>query len=403
MTSRDELERRRQTLSPQKQALLAKRLQNALAAAHAQEIARIPDGSEAPLSLAQERLCFLHHFDHGSPVYNCHTNLRMRGPLNVPALEQALNAIVQRHDVLRSCFPSRDGRPVQHVNGHQPHPLDRADLSGLPLDERESEARRLAVAEGSQPFDLERGPLLRTKLLRLGEEDHLLLRTMHHIVYDGWSGDILNRELALCYQAFTSGEKLSLPELPVQYRDFATWQRRRLAGEAIQKHLEYWRKQLDGAPDLLELPTDRPRPAVLSTRGARRRMVLSEGLSQRLRELSRQEGATLFMTLLAAFQALLGRYTGQEDLVIGCPIARRNPRELEGLVGLFVNTLLIRTDLSGSPTFRNLLGRVRERALEAYEHQELPFEKLVEELRPRARSATTPSFRFYSSSGTCRS
>ena len=308
------------------------------------------------------------------------------------ALEQAWDAIVQRHVVLRTCFPSRDGRPVQRIDRHQPLLLDQIDLSGLPPAERESEARRLAVAEGCRPFDLEQGPLVRARLLRLGEEDHVLLRTMHHIVFDGWSEDILSRELAARYQAFATGGETTLPELPLQYSDFAEWQRQRLHAETLQAQLAHWRKQLEGAPALLELPTDRPRPAVQTSRGARLTVVLVADLAQKLRELGHLEEATLFMTLLAGFQALLGRYSGQEDVVVGCPIAGRTHCELEGLVGLFVTTLLIRADLSGSPTFRQMLARVRERALMAYAHQELPFEKLVEELRPTRSLSHSPLF-----------
>jgi len=270
--------------------------------------------------------------------------------------------------------------------------LDQIDLSGLPPAERESEARRLAVAEGCRPFDLEQGPLVRARLLRLGEEDHVLLRTMHHIVFDGWSEDILSRELAARYQAFATGGETTLPELPLQYSDFAEWQRQRLHAETLQAQLAHWRKQLEGAPALLELPTDRPRPAVQTSRGARLTVVLVADLAQKLRELGHLEEATLFMTLLAGFQALLGRYSGQEDVVVGCPIAGRTHCELEGLVGLFVTTLLIRADLSGSPTFRQMLARVRERALMAYAHQELPFEKLVEELRPTRSLSHSPLF-----------
>ena len=333
---------------------------------------------------------FLHHLDPVSAVYNRPTNLHLRGPLNVRALEQACDAVVQRHEVLRSCFPNRDGRLVQRVDGHQPLPLDQVDLSGLPPAERESEARQLAVAEACRPFDLEQGPLVRVRLLRLREEDHVLLRTMHHIVFDGWSEDILNRELAACYKAFAAGEEISLPELRLQYSDFAEWQRHRLQAETLQATSPTGESNWRGGLNFWNCPRSRPRPAILTSRGARVTAVLVGDLAQKLRELGHMEGATLFMTLLAGFQALLGRYTGQEDLVVGSPIAGRTHRELEGLVGLFVNTLPIRADLSGSPTFRQLLGASARTGTEAYAHQEIPFEKLVEELHPHPLAQPQP-------------
>jgi amino acid adenylation domain-containing protein len=269
------------------------------------------------------------------------------------------------------------------------------DLRNLPEPEREAEAQQLATEEARRPFDLAQGPLLRAILLRLDKEEHVLLLTMHHIVSDGWSMGILFRELSALYGAFSVGKPSPLPELPIQYADFAVWQRQWLQGEVLEAQLAYWRKQLDGAPSMLELPTDRPRPAVQTSRGARQSLALSRDLTEALKVLSRQEGVTLFMTLLAAFKTLLYRYAGRDDIIVVSPIANRNRVEIEGLIGFFVNTLVLHTDLSGNPSFRELLGRVREVALGAYAHQDLPFEKLVEELQPERDLSHTPLFQVW--------
>jgi aspartate racemase len=344
----------------------------------------------APLSYAQERLWFLDQLEPGSPTYNVPAALQLEGALDAEALVGSLNEIVARHEALRTAFPSVDGQPVQRVATAMGLHVPVVDLSGLPESEREGRARRLAEEEARRPFDLARGPLLRAKLLRLDEEKHLLLLTMHHIVSDGWSAGILSRELATLYEAFSSGQPSPLRELPIQYSDFAIWQREWLQGEVLEAQLSYWRQQLAGAPALLELPTDRPRPAVQTYRGGWESVRLPLPLSDSLRTLSRHEGATLFMTLLAAFQVLLHRYTGQEDIVVGTPIANRNREEIEGLIGFFVNTLVMRSDLSGNPTFRELLREVREVCLQAYDHQDLPFEKLVQELQPERNLSYAP-------------
>ena len=266
------------------------------------------------------------------------------------------------------------------------------DLSGLPEPEREVEAKRLCIQESQRPFDLSRDLLLRARLYRLGEREHILCLTMHHIVSDGWSMGLLVRELRTLYEAFVEGRPSPLPELPIQYADFAVWQREWLQGEVLEKQLGYWRKQLEGAPSLLELPTDRPRPAKQSYRGALMPWELPKPLSAALGELSRREGATLFMTLLAGFQTLLHRYTSSDEILVGSPIAGRNRTEIEPLIGFFVNTLVLRGDLSGNPSFRTLLGRTREAALGAYAHQDLPFERLVEELHPERDMSHSPFF-----------
>jgi amino acid adenylation domain-containing protein len=352
---------------------------------------RAARGGDLPLSFAQQRLWFLDQLEPNSSVYNVPSRLHLKGPLDIAVLEQSLNEIVRRHEALRTTFSTVDGEPVQVISPLLILPLPGVDLSDRSESEREDEARRLAAEEAGRPFDLAQGPLVRVMLLRLGEKEHVLLLTMHHIVSDGWSMGILFRELSVLYGAFTHGKSSPLPDLPVQYADYALWQREWMQGEVLLTQLSYWKKQLDNVPTL-ELPTDRPRPALQSFRGKRESIELSKELSQGLKALSRKQGVTLYMTLLAAFQTLLYRYTGQEDIVVGSPIANRNRQEIEGLIGFFVNTLALRTDLSGNPTFKQLLARVREVALGAYAHQDLPFEKLVEELRPERNLSRSPLF-----------
>jgi amino acid adenylation domain-containing protein len=355
-------------------------------------ILAVPRNQELPLSFAQQRLWFLDQLQPGSAFYNLPAAVRLTGTLDVAALEQSFNEIVRRHEALRTTFTSQDGRPSQIIapSLHLTVPVE--DLVEFAAEEREAKAQRAATEEVQTPFDLTRGPLLRVKLLRISDEEHILLLTMHHIVSDGWSGSILIRELVALYQAFANGQASPLIDQRVQYADFAYWQRESLQGETLRTQLEYWRGQLAGAPAALELPTDRPRPAVQTVRGAHQTFRVSAALTKTLRELSQREGATLFMTLLAAFKTLLYRYTGQADIVVGTPIAGRNRVEIEELIGFFVNTLVLRTDLSGQPTFVELLGRVRQTALGASAHQDLPFEKLVEELQPERDLSRTPLF-----------
>src|SRR5215472_15538878 len=343
-----------------------------------------------PMSFAQQRLWFLDQLQPNSATYNVPIAVRTSGALSVEALEQSLDEIVQRHEVLRATFDMVEEQPVQLIVPRLQVELARVDLRTLPQSEREAEARRLASEEAKRPFDLRQGPVLRASLLRLGSEDHVLLLTLHHIVFDQWSRGILLHELTTLYAAFSAGQPSPLPALPIQYADYAVWQRQYLQGGVLEKQLSYWKKQLVGAPANLELPTDRPHPAVRTFLGARASLALSKALAEKLRELSRQESATLFMTLLAAFQTLLARYTEQDDIVVGSPIANRTRSELEPLIGFFVNTLTLRTNLSGNPSFRELLRRVKEVALGAYVHQDLPFEKLVEELQPERRLTHNP-------------
>jgi amino acid adenylation domain-containing protein len=355
-------------------------------------IERAPRDGELPLSFAQQRLWFLDRLEPGTATFNLPAPLRLAGPLDVAALAGALAGIVERHESLRTVFAEREGKARQIVLPAMPSSLSVADLGGLPVESREAEARRLVDEEARLPFDLTRGPLLRTALLRLAPDEHLLLVTMHHIVTDGWSTSVFARELAALYDAAVTGRPSALPELPFQYPDFALWQRRALDGEAVSALLARWQERLGTDLPVLRLPTDRPRPAVQTTPGGYRYAVLPPDLTQDIRGLARASGTTLFMTLLAAFQALLARYTGQEKIVVGSPVAGRDRGELEGLIGFFVNTLVLPADLSGDPTFAQLLERVRDMILAAYTCQDLPFEKLVEHLQPQRDRSRSPLF-----------
>ncbi len=355
--------------------------------------------AELPLSFAQERLWFVDQLEPGSAAYNLPGALRLRGALDAPVFAAAVAEVVRRHEALRTVFAMSAmsaggaGTPVQVVLPASPPEMPLVDLTGIPrAGGREAEAERLLAAEGRRPFDLAAGPLLRLTLLRLAADEHLALVTLHHIVADGWSLGVLTAELTALYAAFARGEASPLPELPIQYGDFAVWQRRQLSGPALAGLLAWWRERLAGAPAVLELPTDRPRPLAQSFRGGHQPFLLPASLGAAVQGLGQRSGTTLFMTLLAAFQALLSRYTGQEDVPVGSPIAGRTHGELEGLIGFFVNTLVLRGDLSGRPAFAELLGRVRETTLGAYGHQDLPFERLVEELRPERHLDHAPLF-----------
>ena len=353
----------------------------------------VPRNGDLALSFAQQRLWFFDQLEPGNTAYNIPVAVRLKGPLNLAALEQSLNEIVRRHESLRTTFGKVDGRPVQTIALALTIELPVVDLQKLPKDdEREIEVRRLVTAEAQRPFDLSQGPLLRGTVLRLSDDEHVGLLTMHHIVSDGWSTGILVRELSTLYVAFCAGRSSPLAALPIQYADFANWQRQWLQGEVLETQIAYWKQQLAGAPAIVDLPADYPRPAVQTFRGAHQSLVLPEHLYEGLKALCRQEGVTQFMTLLSAFKVLLYRYTMQDDLVVGTPIANRNRIETEGLIGFFVNALVLRTDLSGNPRFRELLRRVREVCLEAYGHQDLPFDRLVEELHVRRDLNRNPLF-----------
>ncbi len=348
--------------------------------------------AEAPLSFAQTRLWFLERLEPESSVYTLPFAMRMRGELAPATLAVALGEVVRRHEALRTTFAERDGEPVQVIAPARRWTLPLADLGGLRADAREAEARRLAEAELSRPFDLERGPLFRAALLRLGAAEHILLLDVHHIVADGWSLGVLVREITTLYEAALAGAPSPLPELPIQYADFAVWQRSWLRGEELQRQIAYWRRRLDGSPAILELPADRPRPAAPTRRVGRVLAPLPADLSRELARFAQNSESTLFMLLLAGFQALLCRLTGQEDIPLGSPVANRNRAEIESLIGFFVNVLVLRGDVAGDPSFRDLLGQVRQTTLEAYAHQDLPFELLVEELRPQRHLAANPLF-----------
>ncbi|HSL71196.1 MAG TPA: condensation domain-containing protein, partial [Longimicrobiales bacterium] len=345
-----------------------------------------------PLSFAQQRLWFLDQLQPGVTAYNIPGALRLRGALNLTALEQSLNEIIARHETLRTVFSVVDGQPVQWIRSSLTISIVSTAVEAPAAEEWEAEVRQLAREEAARPFDLEAGPLLRARLLRLGEREHVLLLTMHHIVSDGWSMGVLVRELCALYEAFSQGGESPLAPLRVQYADYAQWQREHLVGEMLEQQLQYWREQLAGAPALLELPADRPRPAVQSFRGARESVRLGEDLTRALKELSRAEGVTLFMTLLAGFAVLLWRYTGEGDVVVGTPVANRGRREVESLIGFFVNTLPLRLRVAGEESFAETLKRVREVCLGGYAHQEVPFERMVEELGVERRLSQSPLF-----------
>jgi amino acid adenylation domain-containing protein len=346
-----------------------------------------------PLSFAQQRLWFLDRLTPGGSAYNVPWAVRLRGDLAPRHLATALSGVVARHEVLRTTFRELAGEPVQVVGRPEPVALPVVDLGALEAEAARREASRLAAREAARPFDLERGPLLRAVVVRVGDHEHLVLLTMHHVVSDGWSRGILWREVSTLYEAVSgAGGAETLPELPVQYGDFALWQRSWLAGEVLAGEVAWWRERLADLPPVLELPLDRPRPAVASERGASVPFRVPKATAEALESLGREWGATPFMTLLAGFAVLLSRWTGQGDVALGTPIAGRTRVEIEGLIGFFVNTLVLWTDLSGEPSFAELVARVRETALDAYAHQDLPFEKLVEELAPERSLAHSPLF-----------
>jgi amino acid adenylation domain-containing protein len=344
-----------------------------------------------PLSFAQERLWFMHQLAPDSAFYNLQIDIPLSFPVDEGVWRRVLTEIVQRHEILRTTFAVADGQPVQQVLSAMELPAPCVDLRELPIESREEAAQRLAAEDAGRPFDLTQGPLLRALLVRLTDEAYVFFLTMHHIVTDGWSMDLLTHEIAVLYEAFAQDEPSPLPELPIQYADFAAWQRQTLTHDALAGQLAYWKGQLDGHTSL-ELPTDHARPPVPSYQGGFQSQTTPPQVIEGLRRLGRKEGATMFMVLLAAFQVLLMRYSGQDDIVVGTPIANRNRPEIETLVGFFVNTLVMRGRLSGQPGFREFLRQVRETALSAYANQDLPFEKLVEVLHPQRDLSRNPLF-----------
>ena len=384
------------TLSPERRALLQKLLREKGVAVTAAPAPIGPRSSDAPApaSFAQQRLWFLDQLEPGNPAYNLFGAHRLAGTLDADALRHALREIVRRHDSLRTAFDTRDGQPVQVVASGETVTIDlpTVDLSHLDPEERDREATRIATNEARLSYDLTRGPLTRFGLLRLDERTHVLLLGMHHAISDGWSLGVFVRELGELYDARAAGRAARLPALPIQYADFAEWQRDWLQGEELERQVSYWRDQLAGAPAVLDVPTDRPRPPMQTFRGARHRFGLDLAETDALKAIAREHDATLFMVLLAGFATLLQRYCGQDDIVVGTPMAGRNRAELENLIGFFVNTLVMRMDLSGDPSFESLLTRVRETALGAYAHADVPFEKLVAELHPERDLSHTPLF-----------
>ncbi|MBD2665598.1 amino acid adenylation domain protein [Richelia sinica FACHB-800] len=345
-----------------------------------------------PLSFAQQRLWFLSQLETNSSAYNIPAVVRLTGQLNINALSQSCQEIIRRHEILRTNFIVADGSPIQVIGKDNKFIFPVIDLQILADNDKQREVQNLAILEAQKPFDLEKDALLRATVLQLSSTEYVVLLTMHHIVSDGWSIGILIKELTALYTAFSQGEPSPLPELPIQYADFAIWQRQWLQGDVLQTQLNYWQQILAGELPILELPTDYSRPAIQSNNGATKHFQLSKSLTEKLKDLSQQEGVTLFMTLLAAFKVLLYRYTQQKDIIVGTPIANRNRAEIEGLIGFFVNTLVLRTNLDHNPSFRELLQQVKQVTLGAYAHQDLPFETLVETIQPGRDLSHSPLF-----------
>ncbi|MDB9422048.1 condensation domain-containing protein, partial [Microcystis aeruginosa CS-563/04] len=345
------------------------------------EIVPVSRDQDLPLSFAQQRLWFLQQLSPDSHSYNLLDALRLEGNLNLLALEQSLSELIRRHEILRTTFPMVEGQPIQRIAPPSPVSLPLEDLQNLSKNEQTERLQEIAIAFSLKTFDLAKESLVQFKLLKLGSQEYVLLLKMHHIIYDGWSLSIFFGELSQLYAAFVRGLPSPLPELSIQYADFAVWQRQWLTGEVLERQLNYWQKQLQDAPTILELPTDYPRPPIPSFRGDGQVFRLNQDLTQCLKRLSQESGATLFMTLLAAFFVLISRYSGQLDVLVGSPIANRNSSAIEKLMGFFANTLALRGDLGGNTSFLELLERVKQTTLSAYAHQDLPFEMLVEKLQ----------------------
>jgi amino acid adenylation domain-containing protein len=377
-------------LSEKKKAVLDALLNKEGMGAAEERIPRRQGSGPAALSFSQQRLWFFDQFEPANFVYNLLTPVSLRGKLDVSALQQAFSELVRRHEALRTTFEFHDGQPVQVIAPQYSIPLRHMELMHLPEAEREKQFRDLLREQHHQPFDLKKGPLLRITLVRLAPEDHVLVMAMHHIVTDGWSMNILVREIIALYEAYSTGGVPDLPPLPIQYADFAVWQRNWLQGDILAQQLEYWKQQLGKNPPVLELPTERPRPAVQTYAGGDFTFSFSPALSQSIKAFCRTHGLTLFMVLLAAFKVLLHRYTGQQEIIVGSPIANRQRKELEGLIGFFVNTLPMRTNVSGDLRFLDFIERVKEAALGAYAHQDVPFEYLVEQFHPDRNLSHSP-------------
>jgi amino acid adenylation domain-containing protein/non-ribosomal peptide synthase protein (TIGR01720 family) len=357
-----------------------------------QSIPPVPRTERLPLSFAQQRLWFLHELEPGNIAYNMPAALFLDDCTNVATLDQTVGEIVRRHEILRTTFPSQDGKPYQRIAPAEEQTLPLVDLSGLDEPLLETYVKKLARLESQRPFNLQRGPLSRATLIRLDERRYLLLYTLHHIICDGWSLALLVKEMTRLYEVFFDGKPSPLPELFIQYADFAAWQRKSLQGETLEAMADYWKRQLEGAPATLDLPTDGPRPSSQSYRGKSIPLFLPEPVTRSIKRLCQRENVTPFMVLLLAFKILLHRYSGQSDIQVGTPIAERNRLELEPLIGMFLNTLVLRTEFSGDPTIRELLRRVRKTTLGAYANQDLPFETLIERLKPERVLNQNPLF-----------
>jgi aspartate racemase len=380
-------------LSTQQRALLEKRLLSRTAnSMQLQTIPRRVKDGDCPLSIDQERLWFISQLEPESPAYNLTTAFRIGGNLHAPVLDRSFNEVIRRHEILRTTFPAKDGLPYQRVAPDLLITIPRVDLRNLSEVRREEALSQIIREQSYQPFDLTEGPLLRCTLVEFGETDYAIITTLHHIITDWWSFDLLWSELTAIYQAFSKSNPSPLPGLPIQFSDFAVWQRRQLQGEGLESRLSYWRKQLAGADFILDLPSDRPRPAIQTYHGKRQYLKPPQYLWDGLKTICQKEKASLYMALLATFYTLLYRYTGREDIIVGSPYANRNMFETEKLIGYFLNTLVLRADLSGDPTFRELLCQVREVTLGAYNNNDVPLVKLIQQFQPDRDLSRNPLF-----------
>ncbi|HCF52247.1 MAG TPA: non-ribosomal peptide synthetase, partial [Bacillus sp. (in: Bacteria)] len=345
-----------------------------------------------PLSYAQKRLWFIDQLMPNSAMYNIHAACRLTGKWSIEALEVGWNQLLERHESLRTTILEQEGEPFQQVQSHVFRHIPQTNLTDLSLEDREREMKRLIQNEAEEPFHFGQGPLIRTRILKVDREEWVLICTMHHIISDGWSMGILLEEWMAFYEGALTGKTVELKELSIQYADFVMWQKEWQKEESLNQHLQYWKEELSGELPVLQLPMDRPRPAVQTHRGASQSLIVANSLQEKLKDLSLQEGCTLFMTLMAAYQSFLSRYTGQDDIIVGSPIANRNVKEIEGLIGFFANTLVYRADFSGNPTFQELLSQVRKKALKAFEYQDIPFEKVVESVKPERNTSHSPIF-----------
>ncbi|NJK50531.1 condensation protein [Candidatus Gracilibacteria bacterium] len=389
----DNLSKRITALSPEQRKLFELHLKKKnLSSVKTQSIPKREDVSLLPLSFHQQRLWILHQLDPDSPAYNIPIAILLEGVLNVKALEQSLNQIRQRHEVLQTCFKLFEGKPVQEKVIDLVLKLPTIDLRKLSENKQQQLVQNLAKEEAQRPFDISQEPLLRVKLLQLSETRYLMLFTMHHIVSDAWSRGVVIRELVALYEAICSSQPSPLPELPIQYADFAAWQKQWLQGEVLESQLAYWKKQLGGNLPVVNLPTNRPRLELQSFRGSKQSTRFPQSLTEELKFFSQQQKVTLFTTLLAGFYILLNWYTKDDDIVIGTDVANRHLTETEDLIGFFINQLVLRANLSGNPTFQDFLMQVRQITLDAYAHQDLPFDKLVEALNPERKLSRSPLF-----------